>query len=165
VLLLGVIGANYLTLVFKGCPVENALAVDVCVASFENNEEGEQNKERRPALDVHEFDCPWVNECDFEVKNQEKHCDHVVFDRETFVCCARNVGKTAFVSSFLDFGILDATRVEYPVGKQQDEWNANGKNHENGHCKDCVKNFNITHAPKNNKKGTALKGGCQNSTM
>ncbi len=133
-------------------PVQNALAVDVGVASFKNDKEAEQNEERAPAGNVQEFDGPRVEECNFEVEDEEEHGDHVVLDRVAFVGCAGNASNTAFVGCFLDGLVLYAARVENPVCEQENERYASGKDQEDGHCKYSVKNFNITHAHKHNKK-------------
>ena len=60
------------------------------ITCFENQEESEEDEQQFPAASE-ELDGPGINKGHFEVKNQEKHGDHVIFDRVAFVCRAGNV--------------------------------------------------------------------------
>ncbi len=61
--------------------------------------------------------------------------------------------NTAFVGSSLDGSILDLARMKQPVCQKENSGDAESQDHENGHGKGGVENFNVRHSgPKDSKK-------------
>ena len=140
------------TLVLDARPVEHALLVQVDVARFEDEQEPEEHDQKLPAAGE-ELDRPGVEERHFQVKNEEKHGYHVVFDGVALVRRARDVGKAALVGGTLDEDVLHLARVQEPVGKEQYGRDANRHDDQDGHGERGVENFNIAHSDlKDSKK-------------
>lgn len=140
------------TLVLDARPVEDTLLVQVDVPRFEDEQEPEEHEKELPPAGQ-ELDRPGVEERHFQVKNEEKHGNHVVFHGVALVRRTRNVGKAALVSGTLNNHVLDLAGVQKPVGKEQDRRDAERQNDENGHGKGRVENFNVAHSDiKDSKK-------------
>jgi len=132
-------------LVLNAGPVEDALLHEVDIASFQDHEESEKDEQEAPVA-YEELDGPGIEECHFQVEDQEQHGNHVILNRITFVGSAGNVCDTAFVGGTLNFGIFDLTGVEQPVGQQQNGGDNESQDHQNGHSKSSIKDFNVRHS-------------------
>jgi len=122
----GMLGALLIWLVL--IPVEGTFVPQVDVTRFEDHEEGEQDPEKIPAT-FEELERPWVQESDFEVKNQEEHGDQIKFDGVTFPGTADSLPEATLVRFHFGMGSLahgvdqiigdhNACRYEYTKKRQ-----------------------------------------------
>lgn len=132
------------SLVGQLVPVQNSFFVKIKVAALQNQQERQQHKEQTPRAGQKD-DSQRVEKCDFDIKNQEQHSDHVILDGITLVGRTGDVREAAFIGGTLDKHPFDFSGMQKPVGKEQEQGDCNGQNDENRHGKSRIKNLNVTH--------------------